>query len=202
MKHVKYFGMLLLGLAACLGLAGCSMPTPPPKTAADGTPWSEEWVTIGGALGVETPDDFTLLENADTMSSNMMAYAVWSLGEGEPFTTQDGENTTLYDAQLFILLGATESEEKAAETLAGWMEIGEGMYVLASGAQENYRGQDYTVITYTYASEETPYSAGASAFGTFRDYAVSIEITCRGEAANDPKALLAEFLDRLHYAGE
>lgn len=199
---MKRFGMLLLVLAVCFGLAGCSMPTPPPQTAADGTPWSEDWETIGGALGVETPDAFTLLQNSDTLAQNGMAYAVWSMGEGEPFTTQEGEDTTLYDAQLFVLLSKNENAEKAAETLAEWMKIGEEMYVLASSEKESRGGQEFTVITYSYSSGENPYSAGASAFCTFANYTLSVEITCRGEAADDPKALLAGFLDHCHYAGE
>lgn len=199
---MKRFGMLCLILAVCFGLTGCSMPTPPPQTAADGTPWSEEWVTVGGALGVETPEAFTLLQNSDTISANQMAYAVWSMGEGEPYTTQDGKDATLYDAQLYILLARTKSAENAQETLAEWMSIGEEMYVLASSAQERYDGREFTVITYSYSSEENPYSAGASAFCVFGNYCISVEITCRGDAADDPKALLTNFLEHLHYAGE
>lgn len=199
---MKRFGMLCLILAVCFGLTGCSMPTPPPQTAEDGTLWSEEWVTVGGALGVETPEAFTLLQNSDTISANQMAYAVWSMGEGEPYTTQDGKDATLYDAQLYILLARTKSLEKAQETLAEWMGIGEEMYVLASSAQERYGGREFTVITYSYSSEENPYSAGASAFCVFGNYCVSVEVTCRGDAADDPKALLTNFLEHLHYAGE
>lgn len=198
---MKRFGILCLILAVCLGLAGCSMPTPAPQTAADGTPWSGEWVTVGGALGVETPEAFTLLQNSDTISANRMAYAVWSMGEGEPYKTSEGEDATLYDAQVYILLARTESAEKAQETLTEWMGIGEEMYVLASNAQESYGGQEFTVITYSYSSEDNPYSAGASAFCTFGDYAVSTEITCRGAAADNAKALLSEFLEHFHYAG-
>lgn len=199
---MKRFGMLFLVLAVCLSLAGCSLPTPPPQTAADGTPWSEDWETIGGAVGVEAPEAFTLLQNTDTLTANQMAYAVWSMGEGEPYTTQDGEETMLYDAQLFVLLAKTESAEKAAETLAEWMGIGEEMYVLVSNTQEICGGQEFTVITYSYSSEDNPYSAGASAMGVFQNYAVSVEITCRGAAADDPHALLTDFLDHCHYAGE
>lgn len=198
---MKRFWSLLLVMAVCLGLAGCSMPTPPPQTAADGTPWSEDWETVGGAIGVETPQAFALLQNSDTIASNQMAYAAWSMGEGEPYTTQDGEETTLYDAQLYILLARTESAEKAAQTLEEWRKIGEEMYVLASDGKESHGGQEFTVITYSYASAENPYTAGASAFCVFQNYAVSVEITCRGAAADDPHALLADFLEHCHYAG-
>ncbi len=199
---MKRFWMLLLGFMVCLGLAGCSLPTPPPQTAADGTPWSEEWETVGGAIGVETPQAFTLQQNSDTIASNQMAYAAWSMGEGAPFTTKDGEKATLYDAQLYVLLASCENEEKAEQTLAEWRTIGEEMYILASNEQEHYGGQEFTVITYSYSSEENPYTAGASAFCVFKNYAVSVEITCRGEAAGSPKTLLADFLEHCHYAGE
>ena len=199
---MKRFGMLLLIMAVCFGLVACSIPTPPPQTAADGTPWSADWETVGGALGVETPDAFTLLQNNDTLTSNGMAYATWSMGEGEPYTTQDDKEATLYDAQLYILLARSESPEKAEETLTEWMGLGEEMYVLESSTQENYGGQEFTVLTYSYASAENPYSAGASALGVFFNYTISVEITCRSEAANDPKAILTDFLEHCQYAGE
>ncbi len=199
---MKRIWCLLLAAAVCVGLAGCSLPTPPPQTTADGTPWGEDWVTVGGAVGVETPEPFALLENSDTIMNNQMAYATWSLGEGEPFTTEDGEEATLYDAQTFVLLAKTESPEKAAETLEEWADIAEELYNMESSAQESYGGQEFTVITYTYASADSPYRAGATAFGTFGSYAISVEIACRGAAADDPQGLLAGFLEHFHYAGE
>ncbi len=122
--------------------------------------------------------------------------------DGGGRATKDGEKATLYDAQLYVLLASCENEEKAEQTLAEWRTIGEEMYILASNEQEHYGGQEFTVITYSYSSEENPYTAGASAFCVFKNYAVSVEITCRGEAAGSPKTLLADFLEHCHYAGE
>lgn len=192
----------LLAVAICLGLAGCSAPTPPPDTAADGTPWNENWVTVGGAVGIEAPETLTLLQNTDTIVSNQMAYATWSMGEAEPYTTKDDEETEIYDAQFFVLLARRENSEQARATMDEWQGMIEEMYDLATSSDANIGGQEFRVITYTYLSQETPYTAGASAFALFGNYAMSVEVTARGDAADDPGALLADFLETFHYAGE
>lgn len=199
---MKRLIVFLLAAAVCLGLAGCSMPTPPPAEAADGTPWNEDWVTVGGAVGVDAPEALTLLQNTDTISSNQMAYATWSMGEAEPYTTKNDEETEIYDAQLFVLLAKRESAEQARATMDEWQGMIGDMYDVAASDDVDLGGQEFHVITYTYLSQETPYTAGASAFALFGNYAMNVEITARGAAADDPRALLTEFLETFHYAGE
>ena len=36
-------------------LTGCAS-APPPERAADGLDWDESWVTVGGKVGVDTPE--------------------------------------------------------------------------------------------------------------------------------------------------
>ncbi len=192
----------LFAAAVCLCLAGCSMPTPPPETAADGTPWGEDWVTVGGTVGVEESETLTLLQNSDTVASNQMAYATWSMGEAEPYTTADEKETEIYDAQFFVLLAKRENGEQARETLSEWQGLIGEMYTIISSGEERIGGQEFQTITYTYISQETPYTAGASAFGVFGNCALSVEVTARGDAAQDPAAILTDFLEKFHYAGE
>lgn len=188
----------ILMLAACLCLAGCGQPVP--VEAADGSPWSGEWVTVGGVIGVETPERFTLRENNDVLSTRGMYYAAWSAGETEAYTNAEGEEAALYDAQFCLLLAGFDQAEKAEAAAAEWLELAGERYALEDTVQETRGGQEVTVITYTYTSEDNPYARGASAFGVYRNYAFSMELSCREDFDGDAHALLAQFLDGCHYA--
>ena len=196
MKKAAVF--LLIG-AFCLGLAGCSGPKPP-EQAADGTAWDESWVTVGSVIGVDTPAGMDPRENNDALAVNGMYYATWSIGEGEPYTNADGEEATLYDAQVFLLLGGYKSAEEAEDTLTQWMEMAGSQYEVGETAEETHNGQNFTIITYSFNSEANPYARGASAFVTYRNYALSVELTCRQDFEGDAARLLAQFLDACHYA--
>lgn len=193
--------MLLCALAAalCLGLAGCGAP-PAPERAEDGADWSGDWVTVGGVMGVDTPEGMTARENNEALTAGGMYYATWSIGEGWPYTNADGDKATLYDAQIYLLLGGFQSEEEARDTLAQWQEMAEAQYVVDETSEETYNGRDFHIMTYTFDSAENPYANGASAFGTYQNYAVSAELACREEFGGDAGELLARFLDNCHYA--
>ena len=55
-------------------------------------------------------------------------------------------------------------------------------------------------MTYTFSSETNPYQRGASAFGLYRNYAVNVELSCLKDFEGDAQTLLANFLERCHYA--
>ena len=189
---------LLLAGALCLGLAGCAAV--PPEQAADGLDWEESWVTVGGMIGVDTPDGMDARENNEALAANGMYYATWSVGEGEPYTNADGEDAQLYDAQVYLLLAGYKSDEEAGDALDQWKGMAESRYAVGQAAQETHNGQDYTVITYTFDSEENPYARGASAYGVYCNFAVSVELACREGFDGDAGQLLAQFLDSCHYA--
>lgn len=193
--------MLLCGLAAalCLVLAGCGK-LPDPERAADGLDWDKEWITVGGVVGVDTPEGMTSRENNEALAASGMYYAAWSIGEGEPYTNADGQEAILYDAQVYLLLGGSKSEEEARNALEEWRGMAWEKYDVSGTAEETHNGQGFQIITYTVDSEQNPYGRGASAFGTYRNFAVNVEIACREEFDGDAGALLAQFLDNCHYA--
>lgn len=196
---MKRAAVCLLIAALCLGLAGCAA-LPAPEKAVDGAAWSEEWVTVGGVVGVDTPDSMTFRENNEALAANGMYYATWSIGGGEPYTNADGGEATLYDAQVYLLLGGFKSEEEARDTMARWREMAQAQYTVGETAEAAHNGQDFSLITYTFDGETNPYARGASAFGVYRNYAVSVEFTCREGFDGDAEELLAQFLDNCHYA--
>jgi len=194
----KLLALLLTG-ALCFGLTGCGTVLPPEK-AADGLDWDEDWITVGSMVGVDTPQGMEPQENNEALASNGMYYATWSLGEGEPYTNEDGEEVQLYGAQVYLLLGGYKSSEEAENTLAQWEEMAKLQYDVDGTMAQSHNGQDFTVITYTFNSETNPYARGVSAFGTYRNYAISAELTCQEDFDGDAVQLLARFLDNCHYA--
>lgn len=196
MKKLMCF---LLAGALCLGLTGCGTVLPPEK-AADGLDWDEDWVTVGGIVGVDTPEGMDPRENNEALAANGMYYATWSVGESEPYTNADGDEAQIYDAQVYLLLGGYKSAEEAESTLSQWKSMAELNYAVGGTSAQTHNGQEFTVITYTFGSEENPYARGASAFGVYRNYAVSVELTCREGFQGDAAQLLGGFLDSCHYA--
>lgn len=194
----KWMAPLLAG-ALCLCLAGCGTP-PPPEKGADGLDWDENWITVGGVVGVDTPDGMDPRENNEALAANGMYYATWSIGEGQPYTNEDGEEATLYDAQVYFLLGGYKSAEEAQNTLAQWKDMAMLQYMVGQTGSETHNGQDFIIITYSFDSEANPYARGASAFGSCRNYALSVELACQEGYDGDAAQLLSRFLDNCHYA--
>lgn len=186
------------GLLVLLLLTGCGAAAP--GTAADGTAWSEEWVTVGDVLGIETPEDMTLRENSDALSAKGMYYAAWSTGEGEAIVNEAGDEAEVYDAQVYLLLAGYSDTAKAEDAAAEWLDMASGQYAVETNASETLNGQAFTVITYTYTSETNPYARGASAFGTYGNYALSVELSCREDFDGNPLEILRDFLEHCHYA--
>lgn len=181
------------------GLAGCTAP-PPPAQAADGADWSSDWVTVGGMIGVDTPNGLDPRENNEALAANGMYYATWSAGEAEDYTNADGDDAQLYDAQVYLLLAGCTELEKAEESAAEWLELAQENYVVEQTETLTCNGQTFTVITYTFDSDTNPYIRGASAFGTYSNYAVSVELSCRDSFDSDPLEALTGFLESCHYA--
>lgn len=189
---------ITLCLCGALCLSGCGAP--PPETAADGSNWREDWVTVGNVIGVEPLENLTPRENSDALSAKGMYYATWSIGEAEEVLNEDGTRAQVYDAQVYLLLAGHDDTAKAEQTAAEWVDMAARQYAVETTASESRGGQEFTVITYTYASETNPYARGASAFGAYGNYAVSVELSCRERFDGSAPELLADFLEHCHYA--
>ena len=73
-------------------------------------------------------------------------------------------------------------------------------YAIEGTSTETCNGQEFTVITYTYESDTNPYARGASAFGVYRNYAISVELSCQEGFDGNAPDILANFLEHCHYA--
>lgn len=195
MKKTVYFILLC---AILVGLAGCGAKTP--AMAADGTPWNKDWIMLGQKLGVEDPGHgFTL---RDVKGAKNMYFTAWSIGEAQSYTNADGEENDVYDAQMVVLLVDSGSAEAARNSMDEWLGLAGDAYSIADTAQQVYNGQEFTVLSYTFSSENSPYARGASAFTIYGNYAISAEFACQDTFEEDEGEVLADFLSRCHYAAE
>ncbi len=178
---------IIFALLVLFTLGGCSLP---PPGAADGSPWDESWITVGNVIGVDTPEGLTPRENIDTLAANELYYATWSMGEG--VTTGEGEEEiTVYPAQVYLLLQGYETVEEAQDGTGEWLGLAKAQYTIDDIQDAAYNGQEFTVVTHT---------GDASAFGTYGNYAISVEISCQAGFDGDALAILSDFLEHCHYA--
>ena len=70
------------------------------------------------------------------------------LFRSEPYTNKDGDEATLYGAQIYLLLGGYKSEEEARDTLSQWQEMAKAQYAVDETSEKTHNGRDYHIITY------------------------------------------------------
>lgn len=184
--------------ALCLLLTGCAKAAP--EQAADGTAWNESWTTLGGVLGVEEPGhELTLQDNKDALSIADLYLASWTIGEGAPYTNEDGDEVVLYPARLDVLVYGRKDSASAQQAVEEWTERQAETYDVTDSEEQSYNGQDYTVFAYTCKSGANPYARGVSAFGVYQDYAVSVELNCLDSFSGVEHTILTDFLNGCHY---
>ena len=190
----------LLIMICCIlaGLTGCKAQTP--TMAVDGTPWSEDWLTLERILGIEEPGHGLTLRD-DKVARNMR-YAAWSIGEAQPYVNASGEETNLYDAQLVLLMLASSSEEEAQISVDEWVDLAAENYTITDTAQQTCNGQEFTVLTYTFSSETSPFARGVSAFTTYDTWAISVEFACQDFFEENAWEIMEDFLNHFHYAAQ
>ena len=183
---------ILLLLTAC-GAKG-------PTVAADGTPWSEDWIMVGSKMGVEDPGaDFTL---RDMKGARRMYFTAWSVGEARPYTNAQGETSNVYDAQLVLLLTEASSAQSAQVSVDEWLALAGENYDLIDTTQQTLAGQEFTVVTYRFPDRAGAYARGASAFAVYGTSAISAEFACQDSYEGDPAEILTGFLEHCHYAAD
>ena len=188
------FCMMLCAILAGLTACGAKGPT----VAIDGAAWDDAWIMLGSKIGAETPGaDFTL---RDVKGAKKMTFTSWSAGEAQPYTGAQGEEGNVYDAQLVVLVVEAGTAEAAQATVDEWLSLAGETYSVTGTARQTCGGQEFTVLTYAFASDLSAYARGASAFTVYDGCAVSAEFACRDSYAGDPAEVLTGFLENCHYA--
>lgn len=191
-KAIRF--ILLCTALACLSGCGSKIPA----MAADGTSWDKDWITLGGVLGVEKPGHELTLR--DDKAARNMCYTAWSIGNAQPYVNSSGEETNLYDAQLVLLLMGSSTVEEAQMNMEEWLDLATNNYSVTNTAQQIYNNQEFTVLTYTFPSNASPYTHGVSAFTVFDTWAISAEFVCQDTFVETAQTILSDFLAHCHYA--
>ena len=195
MKKALLCGILCV-ILICLTACGAKTPT----VAADGTAWDEDWIMLGSKIGAEDPgSDFTL---RDMKGAKKMTFTAWSVGEAQSHTNAQGEEINVYDAQLVVLVVEAGSAESAQASVDEWLTLAGENYAVIDATQQTYNGQEFTVLTYDFASETSAYAHGASAFAVYDGCAISAEFACQDAYEGDPADILTDFLEHCHYAAD
>lgn len=189
---LRYFAVLCF-LAVLL--AGCASPLPEKEPVEN-----LKHLTVGHSLEVENTDDrFVLVDDNSTLAADGLYYVSWGMGKAKPYENSDGDMADLYDASLYLLVGETKSQEAAEKYRDTWLEAANTNYDVSEQKEMIYQKQPYTIVTYRCGSEDNPYDHGISAFGTFGNNAVCVELTCLEDFEEDTEAILANFLDNCSY---
>ena len=125
--------------------------------------------------------------------------------EGEEYvillpTDEDGDEVVLYPARLDLLVYGRKDADAAQQAVDDWTVRQAETYDISDTSRQTCNGQDYTISTYSCKSETNPYDRGISAFGAYKDYAVSAELNCLNSFTEDEAAILTDFLRLCHYA--
>lgn len=164
------------------------------------TAGNADYITVGNSLKIKnTNTQLTLLDNKETLAADGLYYATWVMGNSEVYENSDGDSIDLYDAQLYLLLGESENSENAQRNIDSWLAAAKTNYEIINEEESTIRKQPYLLITYNSKNNNSPYSHGISAFGTFNNNAVCIELTCRENFTEDLKPILINFLNSCYY---
>jgi len=193
MKRIWIFALL----AAVLTLGGCSASDQEPHPD-----WDESWVRLAEYIGVEPMDGFTLNESNDLLSVSGLYYATWTSGEGREFVNADGGEATVYDAQIYVLLGECRSAEAARQAVGTWTAREKQSYETGEAYEKSIAGQEFEILPLTAGREGNPYPHGTAAFAVRNEWAVSVELVCPEGFTGDSQAILERFLAGFHYSDE
>lgn len=184
--------VLIMTFSGCLGDGSAETP----EAAADGTPWSEEWTSLGSLMGMEQPlGGLELLDTNGDLADMEMYYATWVAGEPIPVD----EESSVYDAQLYMLVEDCGSEDVAADTMALWKEqFGEEILVTETRTI-TAAGQEFELILYN-CPEGEHFENGITAMGVWGRYGILVDLASTENVELALEEIMTAFLNGIHYA--
>lgn len=192
MKRIWIFALLMV--LALTGCSGAGKELPPG--------WDESWVRVADYVGVEPLDGFTLNESNDLLSVSGLYYATWTAGEGQDFVNADGDEATVYDAQIYVLLEECRSAEAAKNAVGTWIAREKLSYETGETYEKSFNTQDFEILPLISGGESNPYTHGTAAFAVRDEWGISVELVCSDGFAGDSQEILEQFLAGLHYSEE
>lgn len=189
---------LLFLLIFAMLLSGC---TKVPSHTTKGDVWGKDWIQIGNILGVDPKAlTLTLTELQDSLSASGIYYAAFASGDAQLYLNSDGKEADIFPIQLYVLAKSCTSTEKAAEEITTWQTRLQELHTTSDIQTIFAGGMEYTVLSYTVGSSDSPYSRGAAAFIQRGRWAFTMELTCLDEYGGNLQELLQLFLENCHYS--
>ena len=184
---------LALILALVLVLAGCGSDT-------SQTNWDENLTVIAPFLAAEPMEGFDFGESDDVMGIGGVYYATWTNGDAREFTNAEGEETVIFNAQIYVVAQECRTAEEAQQNVAAWKSREKQNYQVSEEDSVTLNDRDYTLLTMSSGSEDNPYGFGMAAFTVSGTNAICVELVCSDTFAGDPWSLMEEFLGGLHFS--
>lgn len=179
----------------CLLLSGCGAALP--EKAADGTAWSEDWITLGNIMGVENIEGLTVERNEDVLAAEGMYYVVWTGGSSINYTNAEGNEVSAHELEIHLVAEENKSSDAAAAHAEAWKQLTDERYPDSEKREAQYAGQSFEVCTY---SVSVPAAQGASATGLRGINAIRVDVIALDSYSGDAAQILADFLSHCHYA--
>lgn len=174
-----------------------------PSGAADGAAWDKSWEMMGKVVGIAPPGHgLTLQTNNSVLAGEETYYASWTIGEGEPYINEDGDEVSLHPAQLYLLLYGCGDAASAQSTCEEFLTRERQTYTVQQEYTAVYNDQSYTLMDYACISETNPYERGCSAFTVYGNYVFVAELTCQESFEGDAAQILSDVLDGIHYSAD
>ena len=184
---------LALILALVLVLAGCGSDT-------SQTNWDENLTIIAPFLAAEPMEGFTFGESDDIFGISGVYYAAWTNGEARSFTNAEGEDTVIFDAQIYVVAQECRTEEEAQQNITAWKAREKQNYQVSEELGITLNNRSYTMLTMASGNEGNPYGSGAAAFTVSGTNAICVELVCSDGFVENPRAVLEAFLNGLHFS--
>ena len=189
---------MLFLLALCVSLTACA--SAPPERTADGLDWDSDWTTVGNLLGIEPKEGWILSRSEDMLAASGTYYAAFLQGEPITYENEEGEEVTVCDAEIHLVLMLSGAEaEKTAEQ---WRKLAAERYPEAEQSTVEYAGEPVTISSYPFPAGNGPATLGASASLVQGGTALEVDVITLADYPEKPAQVLADFLSRCHFSQE
>ena len=162
--------------------------------------WDEDWTVIAPFLAAEPMEGFAFGESDDVMGIGGVYYATWTNGDARSFTNAEGEETVIFNSQIYVVIQECRSEEEAQQNIAAWKVREKQNYQVSEEFGINLNDHDYTILTMISGNEGNPYGFGMAAFTVSGTNAICVELVCSDTFTGNHQVVLEEFISGLHFS--
>lgn len=190
--HYRYLFYFIFVISI---LTGCSASVSKSENSTE----DPSDIFVGNLLEIKnTNSRFVLLDHKETLSADGLYYLSWGI-EYEEAAESSSEDNTSYDAQLYLLLGEAANSEEAQHNMDTWITAAQKNYEIITEKEISCNEHSYSVIHYNRSSADNNYTKGISAFGTFEQIAVCVELIGTENFQEELEDILTEFLNNCFY---